>query len=321
MEDLDLETMGDGPDIDALEGAWRDENPPEERDNGVSPTPEEWDASQRSQRPAEVESAPQPQGYEQQPQAPQEYLPNTVPRETLNGVLQELQRVRAEKAQLQQQHEQYLRAIAEKTGAVEAPQQPEEDQDPVSLITRQLAEIRTWQANQDHAQQQHIAAQRHREALDNDIRHARENLPGFDQAFDHVTQRVEQSLRMQGISDPAVLRQQMMQWRGQFVAQAIQAGRSPAQSLYAFAYQNGFNPQAAQAPPAAPPSRLDTLQQRYDAAAGIPGGGRAVSAPNGIPRTEKQLAALSEQELAQLLDSMGDGADAYLYDITVGGNG
>lgn len=316
MDDLDLNELDrdDGPSIDDLEQQWQQDNPPS-RSNEPAPTAEEWRASQR--QPAAGDD-----GVEEQPQAtaqPQ-YQPDLVPRENFNGVLAELQRVRAEKAALQQQQEAYLRAIAEKTGAIEQPQAQPEDDDPVRLITGQLAEIRTRLEQKDFAEQQARHAQHIRATLDADLQQARQQAPDFDDAFNHVRGQLVQSLQMQGIRDPQQIKQAVVSWDAQFVQRCIAEGRSPAQALYAFAWQNGFQGRPQQAPPAAP-NRMQVLQQRHEAAAGVPGGGRAGSVPNGIPRNAKQLAQLGEEQYAALLDGMGDDkADQYLYDLLAGGS-
>lgn len=314
MDDLDFD-QPEGPSIDDLQDQWEESNPPEVPKE--APTAEEWNASQRGGdiHPEQSQpKEPQSQQQSQQQQAP-DYT-DYVPRQALNGVLGELTRVRAEAQYLKQQQEAYLRAIAEKTGAVEAPPDPA-DIDPVTAITSQLAEIRTTLAQREwHEQQQQVAA-RVRHTLDADLTQTRQQLPDFDDAFNHVRAKLVESLRVQGVTDPQAIQQAVVNWDARFVQNAVDNGHSPAQALYAFAWQNGFGGRQQQAQ--APPSRMDTIQQRYEAAAGVPGGGRAGNAPNGVPRNQRQLASLSDDQHAQLLDGMGDAqADQYLYDLMGG---
>lgn len=118
---------------------------------------------------------------------------------------------------------------------------PKFDEDPVGNLDTRLA--RFEQREQLNTLQRTIADDEHRFAAEN---------PDYYEALDHIRRPAMEELVTQGISEQQA-QAQLAAWELQAAAQAVAAGRRPAETAYSMAKMRGFSGGRA-APEVAPDS-------------------------------------------------------------------
>lgn len=319
-----------GPTMEQLEAQ-------DARANARTSNDSDWGLTVEQQEDRRVNSSDDGEGTRpnmvrrEQPQQPQHVQEpdgsQFVSREQFNGVYQALQAQRAAAqeaarqrdelvAQMQNGQADLLRRIAERTGAVEPQPEPVEV-DPISQLATGLSQIQQQLAQREWEENRQRAVAQAQQAIQADIHRTREQAPDFDDAVRFTREQLLAELQQRGYQ-PEQAVQAVHHWDRSLVSWAFQNGLSPAQQLYDYARQRGYQP-AAQQQQRLPPA-LARAEARYNAAAGVPGGERAARAPNGAPRTIAQLAQLSEGEYLETTAGMTDAqVDRALYQMFEGG--
>ena len=207
----------------------------------------------------------------------------------------------------------------------EAPKIPDPEEDFIEATRwtqQQIMEMQRRQQEQMTQSQRAQEAQRFQgqvmSAWSQRAKQAAQQSPEFADAYRFATTSRYRELIASGVPEHQA-RQQAQRDEFNFVAQSMQQGRDPAQSMIAIAQARGWQPkpasgepaQAATAPPAAngqqnapaQPQRLDTVAKGMQANKSLSGVGSSTSGRGSFGA--KDLAEMSDDEFAAFMDKKG----------------
>lgn len=209
----------------------------------------------------------------------------------------------------------------------EAPKIPDPEEDFIEATRwtqQQIVEMQRRQQEQTTQSQRAQEAQRFQgqvmSAWSQRARQAAQESPEFADAYRFATTSRYRELIASGVPENQA-RQQAQRDEFNFVAQSMQQGRDPAQSMIAIAQARGWQPkpavsgetQAAPSPAApteqqntpAQPQRLDTVAKGMQANKSLSGVGSSTSGRGSLGA--KDLAEMSDDDFAAFLDKKGAG--------------
>ena len=205
----------------------------------------------------------------------------------------------------------------------EAPKIPDPEEDFIEATRwtqQQIVEMQRRQqqqmTNAQRAQQAQQFQGQVMNAWSQRARQAAQQSPEFADAYRFATTSRFRELIASGVPEHQA-RQQAQRDEFNFVAQSMQQGRDPAQSLMAIAQARGWQPKPASGEPAqaapaaanaqqntpAQPQRLDTVAKGMQANKSLSGVGSSTSGRGSLGA--KDLAEMSDDDFAAFLDKKG----------------
>jgi len=252
--------------------------------------------------------APEPEIEEQKPpaaEAPEAEPPDepegdgkastTVPHAALHRerkLRQEAEKRERERAIEFARAEERLRIIQEtwekqqQAPAAQPEPAPDPNADPLGYVNHQLQEERrAREALEKQVREQQGLTEQQRQQAQITTRYsaaAREfhaKTPDFTDAYQHLWKELDQDLIDQGVADPNVRRNALMQDEIKFAHAMMAQGKNPAEVIYQWSKRRGFAGKATEPAPPMPPEEQVELQNRRNVAARSlsESGGRAPS--------------------------------------------
>jgi len=273
---------------------------------GATPLP---DAAEPVQKPEPVAA----------PEAKPAQDTRTVPLPALQEERRERQRIERE---LADQREKWAR-LEERFNTVSKqpePVIPDADTDPVArlkYLDEKFAKLETESAEQVRQRQQAEQVQAmQREFLGRYQAAAAEfqaKAPDFMEAYSHLRADRAAELEAMGFTDPGMRSRIMEQEELGVAMQAFQAGRNPAEVMYALAGRRGYKAKAAEAKPDGKQPDLQTIAKGQQAASSLSGSGSATPPDLTLESvanmsTDEFEAWMSEPKNAKRWDQMKRGA-------------
>lgn len=165
---------------------------------------------------------------------------------------------------------------------------------------KQIEELKRQVVSQETATKEQFTAYRMQEAFKSDVSRFRSSEPNFDAAYQHLVQNRDAELQALGMSDERARREHLEREAASIVSDALRAGQSPAQRLFALAKARGFSPKQDD-PAKTAQAQLDRIRNGQNAAQSLrgAGGGGAV----GEQLTVQKLVSMSDDEYASVRSS------------------
>lgn len=176
------------------------------------------------------------------------------------------------------------------------PPQPTADEDPIALL-RTLEQDRRQQIA---AAQQQASRQQFEQAVAQHEAQFMRQQPDYAAAAAFLQQRRAADLERMGVSDPQQRAQVLWQEAAGMAANAMQAGRNPAQVAYELARSWGYQPKGQEPAAAAPDKRIEMAQRAQEASGSLSAsGGRSPAGTLSLEAIDK----MSDEEFAKLSDA------------------
>lgn len=170
------------------------------------------------------------------------------------------------------------------------PRPPTVEEDPIATLRALAAEREQQQA---YSQQEQTRAQFEAHVGGLEQQYMRTN-PDYPEAAAYLQQRRDADLQAMGITDAGRRHAALWQEAAGLAANAIQAGKNPAEVAYNLARSWGYQPKAQRQAPAE--QRIEAAQRGQQASQSLSGGGG--TAPGGL--TLEALARMSDEDFAKV---------------------
>lgn len=186
-----------------------------------------------------------------------------VPLKALQETRAELKEVKAKLGTVDELKEQFLtlKATQDKAATPPPATAPDFGEDPFGNVDHRMVDIETQNAEllQDKAlREQQAVQQTAQNNIVNQIQSAEvefvKGAPDYQKAVDYLSAFRTNELKLFGVTDPAIIRQNIAQDAFQVAAGALQQGRDPAELIYKLAQQYGYKTGEAPTNPADPAS-------------------------------------------------------------------
>ena len=298
---------------------------------GESPIEAEPEPAAEPEPQAQAEPQEGQQQNEPQANQPQDENSRNVPYGALREERERRKALEQQLAQLNGKWQTVEQRLAAMQGFTQHQQQqkPEEPKIPdpeedfieaTRWAQQQITEMQRQQMMQGQRLQQEQASQRFQgqvmNAWSQRAKQAAQQSPEFADAYRFATTSRYRELIASGVPEHQA-RQQAQRDEFNFVAQSMQQGRDPAQSMIAIAQARGWQPKPASGQPAqaaptaantqqntpAQPQRLDTVAKGMQANKSLSGVGSSTSGRGSFGA--KDLAEMSDDDFAAFLDKKG----------------
>lgn len=194
-----------------------------------------------------------------------------------------------------------------------APTMPNPEEDvfgAVRYMGDQLADFQKQQkANAERAEAEGRQQQQHQQlvsAYQADAARARATMPDFDDAYRFLIQSRERELMAIPGMGPDRVRHAIINDELAIASQALQAGASPAETIYQIAQARGYTKQAPQGRNGAGNDANAEIQRLNNAKAATDSLSRGGGAPNNGKLSLESLDRMSDKEFAAFLKKNGD---------------